>query len=133
YPDGTEYMRQLNNKTWKELDSQFFARRSDALSFLGSAHLLSVLPHYLMSLLALEPTSPVPEALLPILTKPEATGPRAHLFEWANSRFEELIQKLSDQQSSTVRTVLEMFVALHPNYAGEAHAALVSYWGAVAH
>jgi hypothetical protein len=42
----------------------------DALSFLSTAQLIAVLPAYLDLLIALGPRSPVPETLLPLLTRP---------------------------------------------------------------
>ena len=130
YCDGPEYMRQMDGKTWEDLDPQFFARRSDGLSFLGTAHLVAVLPQYLLLLLVFEPTSPVPETLLPLLTKPEPTGPRAHLFDWSKARFDSLTRTLSDLQKATVAAALRRFTALYPNYGDEAQPALDRYWSA---
>jgi len=130
YCDGMDYMRQMDGKTWEDLDPQFFARRSDGLSFLGTSHLVEVLPQYLLLLLVFKPTSPVPETLLPLLTKPEPTGPRAHLFDWSMKRFEELTGALSDRQRTVVAAVLRKFIALYPNYADEAQPALDRYWHA---
>jgi hypothetical protein len=59
YLDGAEYARHMDGKTWEQVDQQYFARRSDALSFLGTHHLIAVLPAYLNLLFVLGPRSPV--------------------------------------------------------------------------
>jgi hypothetical protein len=84
YPDGEAYSRLLDGKTWEQLEPQYFARRSDSLSFMGSRHLIAVLPAYLNLLFVLGPRSPVPETLLPILARPEDADPNL------KKRFDEL-------------------------------------------
>src|SRR5256885_5503333 len=46
YSDVTPYMKQIDGKTWEELDRSFLLRRYDALGFLGTNHLVAVLPLY---------------------------------------------------------------------------------------
>src|SRR5260221_13985411 len=51
YPDARAYMEQLEGKTWAQLDRGYIVRRSDALGFLGTRHLVAVLPVYLCALI----------------------------------------------------------------------------------
>lgn len=122
YPDGDEYARHMDGRTWEQLDQQYFARRSDALSFLGTRHLIAVLPTYLNLLFILGPRSPVPETLLPLLTKPEATKPKL------GKRFDELTDGLSAPQRTVVATALARFVAEYPAYGPPAEVALDRHW-----
>jgi len=122
YPDGDEYARQMDGKTWEQLDQQYLARRSDALSFLGTCHLIAILPAYLNLLFVLGPRSPVPETLLPMLTKPEATEPKL------GKRFDELTDGLSASQRTVVAAALARFVAKYPAYGAPAQVALDRHW-----
>ena len=122
YPDGEEYAHQMEGKTWDQLDQQYFARRSDALSFLGTRHLISILPTYLSLLLVLGPRSPVPETLLPMLTRPEGGEPEL------KKRFDELADGLSASQRTLVASALARFVTKYPAYDTPAQLALVRYW-----
>jgi hypothetical protein len=128
YCDGADYMDQMNGKTWEQLDPQYLARRSDALDFLGGSQLIAVLPMYLQLLLVLEPTSPVPETLLPLLTKAESTDEPVTLFEWQTRRFEQLTRGLSDHQRRLVAMTLLRFIELYPTAAAPARRALERYW-----
>lgn len=125
-------MRQLEGKTWEQLDPTFFARRSDGLSFLGDPYLVEVLPLYLHLLLVFKPSSPVPESLLPVLTRPEPTDKPARLYGWRKRRFEGVSALLSDAQKRVVARALQQFVRDAPYEAAPAELALERYWGAFA-
>jgi hypothetical protein len=130
YCDTHEYEREMDGKTWEQLDPQFFARRIDGLSFLGDDHIVAVLPHYLHLLIVFKPTSPVPETLLPLLTRPEPTDRHTSttLYEWLNQRFEAVTERLSDRQCEMVAATLQEFVASAPSDAEPAQRALERYW-----
>jgi hypothetical protein len=128
YPDAAAYREQMEGKTWEQLDPVFFARRSDALSFLGTQHLVAVLPTYLHLLIVLAPTSPVAETLLPQLTKPSPTDHAGHLFDELGRRFDELARMLSPQQSAVVAMTLRQFIEAAPGEAERARPALERYW-----
>jgi hypothetical protein len=49
YLDGADYAKQLDGKSWSELDRSYLDRRSDALGFLSTTHLVAVLPAYIAS------------------------------------------------------------------------------------
>ncbi len=129
YCDAEEYAREMNGRTWEQLDPQFFARRSDGLDFLSDAHLAAVLPLYLHLLAVFKPTSPVPETLLPLLTRPEPTDEPAKLFDWQKRRFEGLTNLLNEQQKRMVWRSLKQFVTDAPNEAVHAEPAITRYWG----
>jgi len=122
YPDVEDYSRHIDGKTWEGLDQQYLARRTDALSFLGTRHLIAILPAYLNLLFVLGPKSPVPETLLPMLTKPEV-GERE-----LRKRFDELSGGLSASQRTVVATALVKFVEAFPEYGRRAKVALDRYW-----
>jgi hypothetical protein len=126
YPDGVEYARHLDNKTWDQLDEQYFARRSDGLSFLGTHHLVAVLPAYLKLLFVLGPMSPVPETLLPMLVKPDDTASKL------GKRFDEMTRALSLRQRAIVAAALARFLAEYPAYGAPAQLGLDRYWNAFA-
>lgn len=50
YPEVEPYTTQLDGKTSEELDRGWIVRRSDALGFLGTHHLVAVLPVYLRAM-----------------------------------------------------------------------------------
>ena len=60
YLDGADYAKQLDGKSWNELDRSYLDRRSDALGFLSTKHLVAVLPAYLAELVEGGPFSQVP-------------------------------------------------------------------------
>ncbi len=130
YCDAVEYMQQMDGKTWEQLDPQYFARRSDGLSFLGTPYIVAVLPLYLHLLLVFSPTSPVPETLLPQLTKPEPTDRYVlpDLYPQLAIRFEELTQALAPAQSKVIAATIRQFITLYPNAAEPAQRALDRYW-----
>jgi hypothetical protein len=122
YPDGEAYSRLLDGKTWEQLEPQYFSRRSDALSFMGYRHLIAVLPAYLNLLFVLGPRSPVPETLLPILTRPEGADPKLE------KRFDELANGLSETQRRVVAVALTRFIKEYTAYGAPAQVALDRYW-----
>lgn len=132
YCDGVEYVRQLDGRTWEQLDPIFFARRSDGIDFLSDLHLAAALPLYLHLLVVFKPTSPVPETLLPMLTRPEPTDEPAKLFGWQKRRFEGVAALLTDAQKRVVARSLQQFVNDAPDEARPALRALRRYWGAFA-
>src|ERR1700760_1305111 len=67
YPDADPYAEQLEGKTWEELDRSYVIKRSDALGFLGTRHLVAVLPVYLSSLLEDGVWSPSADTLILLL------------------------------------------------------------------
>lgn len=131
YCDVPDYTTEMDGKTWEQLDPQFFARRSDGLDFLGDVHLAAVLPFYLHLLIVFKPTSPVPETLLPLLTRPEPTD-NPKLFDWRRRRFEGLTGILDESQKRMVARVLAQFVADAPNEALPARLAIDRYWSVFA-
>lgn len=122
YPDAEEYSRQIDGKTWEQLDQSYISRRSDALSFLGTDHLLAVLPAYLDLLFILGPRSPIPETLLPLLRKPEGESSKAA------KRFHEISEQLSSSQLAMVAAALKRFATDYAAYAEPAQDALDRYW-----
>ena len=128
YCDVDEYIRQMDGKTWEQLDPQFFARRSDGLSFLGTPYIVGVLPLYLHLMLVFKPTSPVPETLLPQLTKPLTGDRHPHMFAERTKRFDELTQALTPRQSAVVAVTLREFIDAAPGEADRARPALDRYW-----
>jgi hypothetical protein len=132
YPDGDEYSMALDTKPWHQLEPDFFTRRSDALYFLSDSHLALVLPLYLHLLLTTPPWSPVSEALMSLLTRPEPTDEPIRLFSWRIRRFEGLTQLLTDEQKQTVARVLEHFAASTTYQLETTALALERYWRAFA-
>lgn len=132
YCDGVDYLREMDGKTWEQLEPPFFARRSDGLDFLSDTHLAAVLPLYLHLLLAFQPTSPVPETLIPLLTRPEPGDEPTELFDWQKRRFEGLTALLTDAQKRVVARALQQFIEDAPNEAKPAELALDRYWRAFA-
>lgn len=128
YCDADQYVRELNGKTWEQLDTQFFARRSDGLSFLSDMHIVEVLPLYLHLMMVFKPTSPVPETLLPLLTRPEPTDTPADLYDWRKQRFDGVTALLTEAQKRVVARALEHFIAAAPDESPRATPALARYW-----
>lgn len=128
YCDATEYRARMDGKTWEQLDVEFFARRSDGLDFLGTPYLVMVLPLYLHLMLVFRPTSPVPETLLPALTKPEPGDWPPHLHDDAANRFAELTSSLSEAQKRVIAATLQEFCRSAPGEAPRARPALDRYW-----
>ena len=126
YLDGADYAKQLDGKSWHELDRSYLDRRSDALGFLSTAHLVAVLPAYLAELVEGGPFSQVPDMLLLILTAPDSTK----LAGLGAARFGQLTQALSEAQRAAVAATLHRFVQEHPTtaHANAAQIALDRYW-----
>jgi hypothetical protein len=130
YPDGDEYAIALDTKAWHQLEPDFFTRRSDALYFLSDSHLPLVLPLYLNLLLTTPPWSPVSEALVSLLTRPEPTDEPARLFRWRNRRFDGVTQSLTNEQKQTVARVLVQFASSTTYQLDTTALALERYWRA---
>jgi hypothetical protein len=131
YVDDESYSKHIDGRTWEELDRAYMITRSDALSFLGTKHLISVFPVYLRSLLEDNLGSLAAETLIPLLTKP---GPekRAGI---KLPRFQALVAALTPVQCTLIATVLRAFAA-RDVYEGEVGSpgraaidALERHWG----
>jgi hypothetical protein len=70
-------MERIDGKTWQELDRAYIAVRSDALGFLGTRHVVAVLPAYLSSLIEEGVWSPAADTLMLLLAKPGQRKDRA--------------------------------------------------------
>jgi hypothetical protein len=110
YPDAAPYMQQIEGKGWDQLDGAYIARRSDALGFLGTHHLVAVLPVYLRSLIDEGVWSPAAGMLTLILTKP-ALGKDTGL---GSKRFDALVDALTATQRIAVACVLRAFSEMDP-------------------
>lgn len=126
YPDAEPYERQLDGKTWLELDRAYMEVREDALGFLGTRHLAAVLPVYLCSLIERGVWSPAAEMLMLLLTKPgpeKKTGVKL-------PRFEALVDTLTPAQREVIAVVLHAFAATNPggSFEAAANTALERYW-----
>ncbi len=120
YSDGEAHEEQLNGKRWDELDRAYLDRRSDAIGFLGTAHLVAVLPAYLRELLDGGPFSQVPDMLLLTLTKP---GPK--FGSWLGKRrFDAMVNALTASQRAAVAAVLVQFASRYPETPHESAARL---------
>ena len=126
YLDGADYAKQLDGKSWNELDRSYLDRRSDALGFLSTKHLVAVLPAYLAQLVEGGLFSQVPDMLLLILTAPDSTK-RDGL---GAARFGKLTEALSESQRAAVAATLNRFAQEHPAtaHANAAQVALDRYW-----
>lgn len=130
YLDVEPYSQHIEGKTWEELDRAYMITRSDALSFLGTRHLVAVFPVYLRSLLEDNIGSPSAETMIPLLTKPaleKKTGIKL-------PRFQALVDALTPAQRTVIAAVLRAFAA-RDEYEGDygspgeaANAALERYW-----
>lgn len=107
YLDAEPYSKRIDAHTWEELDRAYMITRSDALSFLGTRHLIAVFPVYLRSLLEDNLGSLAAETMLPLLTKP---GPekRAGI---KLPRFQALVAALTPAQCTVIAAVLRAFAA----------------------
>ena len=126
YLDAEPYMARIDGKTWQELDRAYVVMRSDALSFLGTRHLVAVLPVYLTSLIEEGVWSPAADTLMLLLAKPgpeKKTGLKL-------ARFEALVAALMPAQQAVIAAVLSAFAASDPggSLGRAARAAVESYW-----
>lgn len=126
YLDAAPYAEQLDGKTWEELDHAYLVRRSDALGFLGTEHLVAVLPVYLSALVRDGVWSPAAGMLTIILTKPE---PRTNA-GLGGERFAAFVEKLTPDQHSAVSAALGSLAAQDEggDLGAAASAALEGYW-----
>jgi hypothetical protein len=128
YLDAEHYAKQLEGKTWQEVDRAYLITRSDALGFLGTRHLVAVLPVYLRSLIEDGVWSHAADPLLLLLTKPgpdKKTGLKL-------PRFEALVDALNPMQCAAIAVVLRAFAATDEtgSLGKRAQAALERHWKA---
>lgn len=126
YLDAVPYMERIDGKTWQELDRAYVVMRSDALGFLGTRHLVAVLPVYLSSLIEQGVWSPAADTLMVLLAKPgpeKKTGLKL-------DRFEALVVALTPAQRAAIASVLSAFAAIDPDGSpGQAaHGAVEKHW-----
>jgi hypothetical protein len=131
YADAEPYSKHVDGHTWEELERAYMITRSDALSFLGTKHLVAVLPMYLRSLLENNLGSLAAETMIPLLTKP-GTEKRSGI---KLPRFQALVAALTPAQCTLIAAVLRAFAA-RDLYEGEygspgraAIDALERHWG----
>jgi hypothetical protein len=107
YPDADAYAGHLDGKTWEELDRSYVITRHDALGFLGTRHLVAVLPVYLRSLVEQGVWSPSADTLVLLLAKPDAAKKAGIKL----SRFEAMVAALTPAQRAVIAAVLSTFAA----------------------
>ena len=98
YLDPVAYREHLEGKTWEQLDREYLERRTDALSFLGTNHLIAVLPAYLCIFVEQGTRTQVPDTLLLVLNRKKR-------------RFEELSSALTPAQREAIVAALGVFAA----------------------
>jgi hypothetical protein len=111
YSDVAPYMKHLEGKTWEQLDRAYLLLNSDALGFLGTSHLIAVLPVYLRSFVEEGVWSAAAGMLPIILTRPEP-GTDAGL---GVARFDALVDALTDAQRTVVSSALRAFADQDPD------------------
>ena len=126
YPDGEQYAKQIEGKTWREVDRAQLLTRSDALGFLGTQQLVAVLPVYLRSLIEEGVWSRAADSLVLLLTRPSAnqkTGIKL-------PRFEKFVDALTPIQRKVIAEVLRAFAAAdeHGSPGKRAQIALERHW-----
>ena len=126
YLDAEPYMKQIEGKTWENLNRAYLITRADALGFLSTRQLVAVLPVYLRSIVEEGVWSQAADALLLLLTKPgpeKKTGIKL-------PRFEALLGALTPPQCVAIAAVLRAFAATDeegsPGKA--ARAAIEAHW-----
>jgi hypothetical protein len=126
YSDVDEYTRHLEGKSWEQLEASYFVKRSDALGFLGTKHLVAVLPVYLRAMVKDGVWSEASGMLTVILAKP-APGKDTGL---GASRFDALVTALSDAQRVAVAASLSALFEQDPDgsLGHAARSALDGYW-----
>lgn len=126
YPDAEPYAQHLEGKTWEELDRKYLITRSDALGFLGTRHLIAVLPVYLRSLVEEGVWSSSADMLMLLLTKPDSEKKIGIKLP----RFKALVSALTSEQCTVIAAVLCAFAATDEGGSlGEAaRAALEHHW-----
>lgn len=140
YPDAEPYMRQLEGKTWDQLDREYIFRRNDALAFLDTRHLIAVLPAYLRGVIEEGTRAPTAGMLILILRPPrrEKSGPTKTALPspkytgLSGPRFRALIDALTGEQRAAVACVLCALGTTDPDsflgVAAEARTALEEFW-----
>lgn len=128
YADAERYAQHLEGKTWEQLDRSYIIMRSDALGFLGTRHLVAVLPVYLRALLEDGVWSTSADTLILLLTKPDPgkkTGIKL-------PRFEALVGAFTSAQRAAIAAVLHAFAATDEggSLGQRARAALEHQWNA---
>ena len=126
YPDGEQYAKQIDGKTWRDMDRAQLLTRSDALGFLGTHHLIAVLPVYLRSLVEEGVWSHAADSLVLLLTKPSADQKTGITLP----RFEQLVDALTPAQRVVIAEVLRAFAATdeHGSPGKRAQVALERHW-----
>ena len=126
YLDAQPYMKQIEVKTWEELDRAYLVLRHDALSFLDTRHIVAVLPVYLRSLVEEGARSHATYTVLNLLTR---RGPKEKP-GISRTRFAALVGALTPVQCAVIAVILRAFAA---KYEGEslgfaAQTALEDHW-----
>jgi len=127
YLDAKEFSTHIDGKSWDELDVDYLAVREDSLGFLGTEHLIQVLPAYLHAIVeGISPTSTLADTLFMILTKPDPETDS----NLGKERFEELINGLTDEQLVAIAMSLAYFTEHHKEEASveSATLALDKFW-----
>ncbi len=105
YSDAAPFAKHIDGKTWEQLDRAYLLLNSDALAFLGTSHLVAVLPVYLRSFVEEGVWSAAAGMLPIILTRPEP-GTDDGL---GVARFEALVDALTGAQRIVVSSALRVF------------------------
>ena len=126
YPDAEPYMKQIEGKTWEDLDGAYLVMRHDALSFLSTRHIVAVLPVYLRSLVEEGGWSHAAYTLLHLLTRRGPNGKPGN----SRTRFAALVGVLTPAQCAVIAVILRTFAT---KYEGEslglaAQTALDDHW-----
>jgi hypothetical protein len=126
YPDADAYAQHLDGKQWDRLDRAYLMRRSDALGFLSTRHLVAVLPVYLQSMIEEGVWSGAAGMLTTILMNPDA-GADTGL---GHDRFAALDGALSDAQRQAIAAALQTLATddAEGSLGIAARAALDSHW-----
>lgn len=126
YLDVEPYQEHLDGESWENLDHSYLIQRYDALGFLGTRHLVAVLPVYLRSIIEQGVWSVASGTVIIILTKPgpeQKTGIKL-------PRFQAFVDALTAAQRTVIAEVLRAFAAVDeggsPGMA--ASTALERYW-----
>lgn len=124
YSDVGLYTRAVDGKTWEQLDPNVLLANTDALGFLGTRHLIAVLPVYLRSVVEQGVMSPAAE-MLPIIFARPAPGPSTGL---GHARFDALVDALTPAQRTAIAAALSGLATDSGSPGRAAQAALDSYW-----
>lgn len=94
-------MKQIAGQSWDQLDREYIVRRSEALGFLATRHLIAVLPVYLGALVEDGVWSLAAGMLILILARP-ARGKHTGL---GRTGFGALVETLTDEQRAAMACV----------------------------